>query len=216
MGTRFAVEHPAKIDGVLIRGAPDELLGGGSGDPVVERIDHEFRDDPVAQLQDCGGGGGGYFVEMVMTVHHPGVGCSGRLQDLGHPPRHARIRHAHHLAFHVAGIGQGAQHVEHRGHPQFTAHRGGVAHGRMEPWGQTEADAGSVDACSHPLGRDVQGDTEGLQNIGRAAEGTRCPAAVFAYQPARPRHHERSCGGNVDRVTPVTSGAAGADSLLPD
>jgi hypothetical protein len=117
------------------------------------------------------------------------------------PPRARRVR-------------QRAEQVEERAQSQRVAHRRDVAHGRVVPRREEEADAALVDAGCDALRRKLDLDAQRGKHVGAAAARGDGAVAVLGHPRARRRGDEGGGGGDVEGVRQVAAGAAGVDQPL--
>ena len=91
-----------------------------------------------------------------------------------------------------------------------------MTHGRMEYWGEHEADARPFDAPGNPLRGKLYSYSQGLQDVGAAASARRGPVAVFGNLEAGGSGDEGGGGGNIEGILSVSSGANGVDQWAVD
>ncbi len=147
--------------------------------------------------------------------HHRVHGAVG-LEHPEHRLGHRRIAHPDHLPVRPGGVGKRAEQVEDRRCAERPAHRGGVAHRRMEARGEAEAEPHLLDAVGDSGRAEVDGNAERLQHVGRARPRGGSSAAVLADPAARPGYYAGGHGRDVDRPRPVAAGAARVDEIAAD
>ena len=123
------------------------------------------------------------------------------------------VEHAHHLVLRAGRIGERAENVEYRAHPELPAHRRGVLHRAVVVGREHETDAHLVDAARHLLGREIDVDAERFQHVGAAGLARHGAAAVLRDLRARRGGDERRRSGDVEGVRRVAAGAAGVDEV---
>ncbi len=170
MGTSLSIEYASEIGRVLFGGSTNELFGSGTSDPVVERIDDEFGDLPIAKFEHRGGCRRRNLIEMVAAVDDPGVRRTGRGKNFGHTTGHRRIGYADHLPLDVPGVRQRAEYVEQRRNPQLASDGRRVTHRRVKPGGQAEPDSCGIHTRRHPCGGDVERYSERFEDISRPTQ----------------------------------------------
>ena len=135
-------------------------------------------------------------------------------QHLDHQRRKPSGSDAKRLPPHPARVGERAEHVENRSHPELAAGRTGVPHRRMEGWRKTEAHAGRVDARADRIRPQRDVDAERLEHVGAAAAARRGAVPMLCHRDAGPSSDQRGSRRDVERPSTIATGPAGIDRSL--
>jgi len=155
---------------------------------------------------DGAGRRGGQLVEPVVAVHHQDTGPA-RGEHPGHHLGQICPRTADQPGPRRGRIGQRAQQIEDRRHPDLAPYRRRVPIRRVEIRGEGEADPHLRHAPHHVTGRQIDPDPERLQGVRAAGERRRGAVPVLDHRHPTGRHHDRGHGRQVHRVLAVTAGS---------
>ena len=172
-----------------------------------------FADLAVFQFRDVGAFADRDFIHAIRAVHHQHMAAAEPLQHARLDADQVRMEHAQHLVFRAGGIGQRPQHVEHRAHAEFAAHRRGVFHRAVEIGREHEADADLVYALADLFRGQVEVDAERFQHIRRAAGRRHRAPAVLGDPRTRRGGDQRAGGGDIEGVRGIAAGAAGIHQM---
>lgn len=84
---------------------------------------------------------------------------------------------------------------------------------RMMRWSEEKGKAVCAERLRGLGGRKLDGDTQGLQHIRRAAPGRDGAITVLGHLGSRCGGDQRGCGGDVEAATGVAASAAGIDEF---
>ncbi|MEY5026603.1 MAG: hypothetical protein RLZZ244_2131 [Verrucomicrobiota bacterium] len=145
------------------------------------------------------------------AVDGPGPGASEELEGLGVGGELVFGKDADELELRFGRIEEGAEEVEDGGEPFFCeelASGGDGAEGGVVGGGEEESEAEAQDALAEVVRREVDGDAEGLEDIGAAALGSDGAVAMFKDNDAARCEDEHGGGGDVEEFESVATGAA--------
>ena len=106
-------------------------------------------------------------------------------------------------------IGQRAQHIEDRPHPDLPPRPDGVFHRPVQHRRKQESDAHLVETASHLLRRNLDMHPQRLQHIRGSALRRHRAIPVLGHANSRSGHHERGRSRDVERARAVAPGPAG-------
>src|SRR5207248_5274625 len=187
------------------------VLRSGPPQPDVLGIELVVGDGPVLQLEDPRGTSGGQLIEPVFAVEDERPLVSEVLQHADHQRRQRRSADPQHLTPYATGIGERAEDVEDRAHPELAARRARMAHGRMKAGSETEADARRLDAAPHAIRAKRNVDTKGLEHVGTAAAAGGGTVAMLGHWNAGARGDQRRRRRDIEGAGPIPAGATGID-----
>src|SRR5688500_17864079 len=104
-------------------------------------------------------------------------------------------------------VGEWTKNVEDRTLPDLLARTDGVPHRRVELRREHESNTKLIDCLGDLLRRQIQVDTEGREDIRRAAMRRLSAVAMLGNLTSRPRQDKCRRSGNIERVRAVTAGA---------
>ena len=133
------------------------------------------------------------------------------LQHADHQRRQRRSADPQRLTPYATGIGERAEDVEDRAHPELAARRARMAHGRMKAGSETEADARRLDAAPHAIRAKRNVDTKGLEHVGAAAAAGGGTVAMLGHWNAGARGDQRRRRRDIEGAGPIPASATGID-----
>ena len=205
-GPLLAVEQAAHHLGVVGGVASAQGVGRRGGDPQGGRVDRRLGDLAVVDGPHRRGRGGGELVEPVVAAEDPGVHAPGR-EDSRHHRGHPAVGAADRLRGRPHRVRQRPEEVEDRADAELAPRDRGVPHRGVERRREAEGDAGLLGQRGDPVGREVQPDAEGLEDVGAAGQRGRRAVAVLDHLGTGPRGHDRGHGRDVHRHRAVHPGA---------
>ena len=113
----------------------------------------------------------------------------------------------------LSGMRQRPEDVEHRRDTEFGAHRTHVPHRWMKGAGERKTDTVFGNLGFELLRRDLDVDTDRLEEVEASRRRRSLPVAVLAHRGARAGGDERCHGRDVECVGAPTRGASDADDV---
>ena len=150
------------------------------------------------------------------AAHDHAPAQSERLQNAGHRQTKLRARHADKLEGGPGGIEQRAEIIENGFPPALAApasRRGDLFECRMIIRREEKGEIMFPQRLRGPLQRQVDLDAQRLQHVGAAGLGGDGAVAMFGHRHSRSRGHQRHGGGDIERIHPVSAGAANVQNL---
>jgi hypothetical protein len=184
----LAPQHPQHLAGVVVALAAFQPAPSKRGHPSSSAGSKGSARTPAAlHLQHLGGAQRAQLVHPRLAVHHQRPLVPQLQERAGDQLQQRGIAHPHHLPPRAGGVGDGAQHVHHRGHRQLAADGADVAHGRVVERREHEDDAALLQHPRLPLRRQLQPHAQRLQHVRAPAAGGEGAVPVLGHPHPRPR-----------------------------
>jgi len=196
---------------IIRRIAPRKGAKRSALQPKLRRSNDVLPDLTIADLGNLSRPREGNLIQpaIAMDDHrmlYPQQGHS--LSDEGDEPG---LVDAHHLPPSSRRIQQGPQDVQHRPHPKRSSNRHNRFQLRMMRRSQEKGEAVRAKRLRGIGGRKLDGNSQGLQHIRRAAPGRDRAVAMLSHLGSRRSGDQRGGGGDVEAAACIAARAAGID-----
>jgi hypothetical protein len=141
-------------------------------------------------------------------------------EGFGYEWDETRLVDAHDLAASAGGVEEWPQNMENRAHAEGLTDGHKCFHLRVMCGGEKKAEAMGAERVGCVGGGKMDGNSEGFEDVGRAASGSDGTVAVLGEHYWCPGGcsgrgcDERGSGGDVEAAAGVAAGAAGVDEML--
>ncbi len=146
-------------------------------------------------------------------MHDEDVVAAEPFEHVGQRLDELTAEDAHHLVGRPGRIGQRAEHIEDRAHPELSPRTHGVLHGAVMRRREQKAHPHTHDALRNLLRAQVQTHAGGLEHVGAARATGHRTVAVLGHVGAGGGGNESAGGRDVEGVGPVAAGSAGVDEV---
>jgi len=107
------------------------------------------------------------FIKAIPATNDQGALADSQRRSSNHGSEPG-IRATDERSFRMRRIRQRPKNIEHSGHTDLATGRASEPKGRVESWRESESDAGKFCTLSHLSGREIKGQSQRLEDVGRS------------------------------------------------
>ena len=200
---------------VGFRRAAREVGRSAARDPELQRVDEPLTGLSARHLPDEVRPRRGQLVDAVGAVDDEGALGAELEEHLREGRRELGRVDPHDLRASPGRVRQRPEHVEHGPRRELAADGGRMAHGGVVEGGEQKPEAELVDRALDALRRQLELESERLEDVRRAGGRRHRAVAVLRDSGAGCGGDERGRGRDVERVRAVSPRARGVDEILP-